>query len=147
MIREILFHKPSNNETSIESALDFLMNVASRKSVVFLISDFLDDGYWKSLKLANKKHDLIGIRISDPAEERIPDIGLVKILDPELNEEYWIDTKSKKDRSISEKLISDNWKNFNNKSKKNNFDVVDVCVSQDYVEPLMSFFKKREKRP
>ena len=147
LIREILFHKPSNNETSIESALDFLMNVASRKSVVFLISDFLDDGYWKSLKLANKKHDLIGIRISDPAEERIPDIGLVKILDPELNEEYWIDTTSKKDRSISEKLISDNWKNFNNKSKKNNFDVVNICISQDYVEPLMSFFKKREKRP
>ena len=146
LIREILFHKSSNSGTCIESALDFLMNVASRKSVVFLISDFLDDGYWKSLKLVNKKHDLIGIRISDPAEERIPDIGLVKILDPELNEEYWIDTTSKKDRSISEKLISDNWKNFNNKSKKNNFDVVNVCISQDYVEPLMDFFKKREKR-
>ena len=99
------------------------------------------------MKLANKKHDLIGIRISDPAEKRIPDIGLVKILDPELNEEYWIDTTSKKDRSISERLISDDWKNFDNKSKKNNFEVVDVCVSQDYVEPLMSFFKKREKRP
>ena len=147
LIREILFHKPSNSGTSIKSALDFLMNVSSRKSVVFLISDFLDGGYWKSLKLANKKHDLIGIRISDPAEKRIPDIGLVKIFDPELNEEYWIDTTSKKDRSISERLITDDWKNFDNKSKKNNFDVVDVCISQDYVEPLMSFFKKREKRP
>ena len=67
-------------------------------------------------------------------------------MDAETNEEYWVDTSSKKDRDISEKSIMDNWNNFNNKSKKNNFDVVDVCISQDYIEPLMGFFKKREKR-
>jgi len=146
LIREVLFHKPTNSGTSIKCALDFLMNVASRRSVVFLISDFLDDDYWKSLKLTNKKHDLIGIRIFDPAEKKIPNLGLLKIMDAETNEEYWVDTSSKKDRDISEKSIMDNWNNFNNKSKKNNFDVVDVCISQDYTEPLMGFFKKREKR-
>ena len=146
LIREVLFHKPANNETSIKTALDFLMNVSSRRSVVFLISDFIDKHYWKSLKLANKKHDLIGIRISDPAEKRIPNLGLLKILDPETNEEYWVDTTSKKDRDNSEKSINEKWDSFNNKSKKNNFDVISVTTNRDYVEPLMSFFQKRERR-
>ena len=146
LIREVLFHKPANNETSIKTALDFLMNVSTRRSVVFLISDFIDEHYWKSLKLANKKHDLIGIRISDPAEKRIPNLGLLKILDPETNEEYWIDTTSKKDRDNSERSINEKWDSFNNKSKKNNFDVISVTTNRDYVEPLMSFFQKRERR-
>ena len=146
LIREVLFHKPANNETSIKTALDFLMNVSTRRSVVFLISDFIDKHYWKSLKLANKKHDLIGIRISDPAEKRIPNLGLLKILDPETNEEYWVDTTSKKDRDSSERSINEKWDSFNNKSKKNNFDVISVTTNRDYVEPLMSFFQKRERR-
>ena len=146
LIREVLFHKPANNETSIKTALDFLMNVSTRRSVVFLISDFIDKNYWNSLKLANKKHDLIGIRISDPAEKRIPNLGLLKILDPETNEECWVDTTSKKDRDNSEKFINEKWDSFNNKSKKNNFDVISVTTNRDYVEPLMSFFQKRERR-
>ena len=146
LIREVLFHKSANNETSIKTALDFLMNVSSRRSVVFLISDFIDKHYWKSLKLANKKHDLIGIRISDPAEKRIPNLGLLKILDPETNEECWVDTTSKKDRDNSEKSINEKWDSFNNKSKKNNFDVISVTTNRDYVEPLMNFFQKRERR-
>ena len=146
LIREVLFHKPANNETSIKTALDFLMNVSTRRSVVFLISDFIDKHYWKSLKLANKKHDLIGIRISDPAEKRIPNLGLLKILDPETNEEYWVDTTSKKDRDNSEKSINEKWDSFNNKSNRNNFDVISVTTNGDYVEPLMSFFQKRERR-
>ena len=146
LIREVLFHKSANNETSIKTALDFLMNVSTRRSVVFLISDFIDKHYWKSLKLANKKHDLIGIRISDPAEKRIPNLGLLKILDPETNEEYWVDTTSKKDRDNSERSINEKWDSFNNKSKKNNFDVISVTTNRDYVEPLMSFFQKRERR-
>ena len=146
LIREVLFHKPANKETSIKVALDFLMNVSTRKSVVFLISDFLDYDYWKPLKLVNKKHDLIGIRISDPAEQKIPNLGLLKIIDPESNEECWVDTSSKKEREFSEKSIIDRWNNFNIESKKNKFDVVNVSTSQDYVEPLMRFFKKRERR-
>ena len=146
LIREVLFHKPTNKETSIKVALDFLMNVSTRKSVVFLISDFLDHDYWKPLKLVNKKHDLIGIRISDPAEQKIPNLGLLKIIDPESNKECWVDTSSKKEREFSEKSIIDRWNNFNNESKKNKFDVVNVSTSQDYVEPLMRFFKKRERR-
>ena len=146
LIREVLFYKSQKKGTSIQSALDYLMNVSKRKSVVFLISDFLDSKYWKSLKLVNKKHDLIGIRISDPAEKSIPNIGLFKGYDPESGDEFWIDTSSKKDRKLLRKSISEKWDDFDKKCKKNKFSLLTVSTSEDYVEPIMNFFHRRERR-
>ena len=146
LIREVLFYKSQKKGTSIQSALDYLMNVSKRKSVVFLISDFLDSKYWKSLKLVNKKHDLIGIRISDPAEKSIPNIGLFKGYDPESGDEFWIDTSSKKDRKLLRKSISEKWDDFDKKCKKNKFSLLTVSTNEDYVEPIMNFFHRRERR-
>ena len=117
VIREVLFNKPSSSGTSIQSGIDFLLNVAKRKSVVFLISDFLDKNYWKSLKLANNKHDMIGIRISDPAEELIPNMGLIKIEDPETKEKVWVDISSKKDRVKHLSAIQKKWNDFYQRKK------------------------------
>ena len=147
LIREVLFYKSQKKGTSIQSALDYLMNVSKRKSVVFLISDFLDSKYWKSLKLVNKKHDLIGIRISDPAEKSIPNIGLFKGYDPESGDEFWIDTSSNKERKLLRKSISEKWDDFDKKCKKNKFSLLTVSTNQDYVEPIMNFFHRRERRP
>lgn len=146
LIREVLFYKSQKKGTSIQSALDYLMNVSKRKSVVFLISDFLDSKYWKSLKLVNKKHDLIGIRISDPAEKSIPNIGLFKGYDPESGDEFWIDTSSNKERKLLRKSISEKWDDFDKKCKKNKFSLLTVSTSEDYVEPIMNFFHRRERR-
>ena len=146
VIREVLFNKPTSSGTSIQAGIDFLLNVAKRKSVVFLISDFLDEKYWKSLKLANNKHDMIGIRISDPAEELIPDMGLIKVEDPETKEKIWVDISSKKDRDSHLSEIQNKWNNFQEECNRNQFDVIDVSTERDYVEPLMDFFRKREKR-
>jgi len=146
VIREVLFHKSRKKGTSIQNAIDFLMNVSKRKAVVFLISDFLDDGYWKSLKLANKKHDLIGIRIYDPAEISLPDLGLIRVIDPETDDEFWVDTSSANERKFSEKAISEKWLNFYDNCKKNKFDVINIKTDQDYVEPIMNFFHRRERR-
>ena len=146
VIREVLFNKPTSSGTSIQAGIDFLLNVAKRKSVVFLISDFLDENYWKSLKLANNKHDMIGIRISDPAEELIPNIGLIKVEDPETKEKIWVDISSKKDRDSHLSEIQKKWNDFQEKCNRNQFDVIDVSTERDYVEPLMDFFRKREKR-
>ncbi len=146
VIREVLFNKPRNSGTSIQAGIDFLLNVAKRKSVVFLISDFLDKNYWKSLKLANNKHDMIGIRISDPAEELIPNMGLIKIEDPETKEKGWGDISTKKDRVRHLSTIQKKWNDFQEECNRNQFDVIDVSTQRDYVEPLMEFFKKREKR-
>ena len=146
VIREVLFNKPTSSGTSIQAGIDFLLNVAKRKSVVFLISDFLDKNYWKSLKLANNKHDMIGIRISDPAEELLPNIGLVKVEDPETKEKIWVDISSKKDRDSHLSEIQNKWNDFQEECNRNQFDVIDVSTERDYVETLMDFFRKREKR-
>jgi len=146
VIREVLFNKPASSGTSIQAGIDFLMNVAKRKSVVFLISDFIDQGYWKSLKLANNKHDMIGIRISDPAELLVPDIGLIKIQDPETNEKIWVDVSSNKDRENLSRSINEKWDIFERECSRNQFDVINISTEKDYVNPLMNFFQKREKR-
>ena len=89
---------------------------------------------------------MIGIRISDPAEELIPNIGLIKVEDPETEEKIWVDISSKKDRDSHFTAIQNKWNNFYEECNRNQFDVIDVSTERDYVEPLMDFFRKREKR-
>ena len=146
LIRELLYFKPKNKGTSINSALDFLLKVSKRKSVVFLISDFIDSKYWKTLKMVNKKHDVVGIRLSDPSEKELPDLGLVKVLDQETNEEFWINTSKQSDREEYKNLIGININELKSKCKKNKFDLISISTKGDYIEPLMSYFQRREKR-
>ena len=146
VVRELLYHKPHGKGTSIRTALEFLLNVATRRSVVFLLSDFLDEKYWSSLKIANRKHDLIGLKISDPFESAIPDIGLVKVHDPETDETSWIDTGSSVDRKQYETAILEQNEKFAKECNRIGFDVIPISTEKDFVEPLMNYFKKREKR-
>ena len=146
VVRELLYHKSKGQNTSIHNAVDFLLKVAKRKSVVFLISDYIDNGYWKSLKIANRKHDLIGIKVSDIAESLIPNLGLLKIHDPETNKEFWIDTSSESDRLKFSNDQEEASNNFKKKCDKINFDLIQINTNEDYVDPLMNYFKRREKR-
>jgi uncharacterized protein (DUF58 family) len=146
VIRELLYVKPSRKGTSLKTAIDYLLKVAKRKSVVFIISDFIDEDYWGSLKVANRKHDLIAIRIFDSAELNIPDFGLAKVEDPETGEAFWIDTSSSSslDRLKNDIISKDD--RFKKEALKNRLDLISISTDQDFVEPLMSFFKMREKR-
>lgn len=146
VIRELLYVKPSQKGTSLKTAIDFLIKVAKRKSVVFIISDFIDEDYWSSLKIANRKHDLIAIRIFDPAELNIPDYGLAKVEDPESGDAFWIDTSSSSLRNRLKNDIDLENNKFKKEALKNRLDLISLSTDQDYVEPLMSFFKMREKR-
>ena len=146
VVRELLYHKPEDQKTSIQNALDFLLKVSKRRSVVFLISDYIDDGYWKSLKIANRKHDLIGIKISDIAESIMPNLGLLKVHDPETNNEFWIDTGSETERLKFTKDQNDASSIFKKKCDKINFDLIQIRNDRDYVDPLFNYFKGREKR-
>ena len=146
VVRELLYHKPKDQKTSIQNALDFLLKVSKRRSVVFLISDYIDDGYWKSLKIANRKHDLIGIKISDIAESIMPNLGLLKVHDPETNNEFWIDTGSETERLKFTKDQNDASSIFKKKCDKINFDLIQIRNDRDYVDPLFNYFKGREKR-
>jgi uncharacterized protein (DUF58 family) len=146
VIRELLYVKPKRTGTSIKNALDYLLKVAKRRSVVFILSDFLDDDYWTSLKIVNRKHDLIGIRLYDPAETEIPEFGLAKVEDPETGEAFWIDSSSKEARDRLKKEIIHETESFKKKTIKTGLDLIHISTDQDYVDPLMSFFRLREKR-
>jgi len=146
VIRELLYTKPEGSKTSIREALDYLLKVAKRKCVVFLISDFLDDNYLTSLKVVNKKHDLIAIQLLDPAELELPNMGLIKVEDPETGEMFWVDTSSQKAMTQLKNEISTKQSNFRKETKKFGIDLISISTNEDFVDPLMSFFKSREKR-
>ena len=146
VIRELLYTVPKGSKTSIKVALDYLLKVAKRKCVVFLISDFLDDSYLRSLKITNKKHDLITIQLLDPVELELPDMGLLKVEDPETGETFWIDTSSQKSMKQLRKEIAIKQSNFKKEIKKSGIDLISISTDEDFVDPLMSFFKSRENR-
>ena len=146
VIRELLYFKSKYKGTIFKNTLDFISRVAKRKSVIFIISDFIDDGYWKSLKTLNKKHDILGIRLIDPLEIDFPNIGLAKIEDQETQKAFWIDTSSANLRKKMKENIEIELKNFERKSKKNGLDIINIFTDKDFVEPLLKFFKMREKR-
>ena len=146
VIRELLYTVPKGSKTSIKVALHYLLKVAKRKCGVFLISDFLDDSYLRSLKIANKKHDLITIQLLDPVELELPDMGLLKVEDPETSETFWIDTSSQKSMKQLRKEIGIKQSNFRKEIKKSGIDLISISTDEDFVDPLMSFFKSRENR-
>jgi len=146
VIRELLYNEPKGNKTSIKNVLDYLLKVAKRKSVVFLISDFIDDNYWSSLKIVNRKHDLIGIRLFDPAEKLLPDLGVIKVRDPESGSSFWIDTSNRAEMEKLKTQINSDFDAFNKQAKKIGFDIISVSTNGDFVDPLISLFRKRDKR-
>ena len=146
VIRELLYAKSDGKGTSISKALDFVMKVSKRKSVVFLLSDFLDEDYWDSLKITNRKHDFIGIKISDPYEIDLPNIGMFKVEDSESGDTFWVDTSN----HIELKQMNDMNRKKNedlfSKSKKLGIDIIPISTSENYIDPLMKFFKKRGEK-
>ena len=146
VVRELLYHKPVGKGTSIKTAIEFLLQVAKRKSVVFLISDFIDQDYIKALRIANRKHDIIGIQLYDPMEKDLPEIGMVKVHDPETGEQFWIDTGSYRERTNFSATRAKQFERFKKNCEQINFDLIQISINEDFVEPIMTYFKKREKR-
>lgn len=146
VIREMLYFQPVGKGTSIQAALDFLLKVAKRRAVVFLISDYIDSGFTRVLKIANRKHDLIGIQILDPAEMELPNLGLFKVEDPESGKKVWIDTGNPQNRADYAREMDERNSRQVRDLKKINFDLIQLFASEDYVKPLMTYFKQREKR-
>ena len=146
IIQELLNISPKGEKTSLKVAFDYLLKVSKRKSVVFFISDFIDLNFWDSLKIVNRKHDLIGIHLYDDVEYNLPDIGLVKVEDPESKDSFWIDSSNNSVRkTLRDHLILEKEKLMQN-AKKIGFDIISISTKEDYIDPLMAFFKMREKR-
>jgi len=146
VIREILYFKPQKKETDIKNALDYLNRVMNRKTVVFLISDFLSSNYDKPLQIANKKHDIIAITITDPREIELPTLGFLQLEDAETGENLFIDTYDRGVREWFHQFSTDDSKGRNNLFKSMDVDYVDVITDKPYIDPLVKLFRKRAKR-
>ncbi|MBN1271451.1 MAG: DUF58 domain-containing protein [Candidatus Aminicenantes bacterium] len=146
VIRELLYHKPVSPRTDIAAALDFLNRITRRRSVVFLVSDFLSKDYEKALRVANKRHDLVALTVTDPRELEMPSIGYIELEDAETGEVFLLNTK---DRSIRDSfsLEADTQRMEREKMFRSmNIDSIDIYTHQPYVEPLIRFFRLRAKR-
>lgn len=143
IIRELIEFTPNSIKTNIDSSLRFLLNVIQKKAIVFLLSDFIDDNYEKSLKIASKKFDLTGIRIYDIKETEIPKIGIVPIIDAESGKLEWVDTNSKKVRHNYKTNYDRNINQFHSLFKKNGAGIIDCRVDESYVKKLLGYFKLR----
>ena len=148
LITDIINHDFENNNkrTSIKSAIDFANKISKRKSVIFLISDFIDDNFWNELKFLNFKHDVIGLQIYDSYERSFPNIGLINIHDSETGKTTWIDTSVKKNREKFEKHSNEKLNEFSKKCKNIGFDLLQINTDDDYIKFLMQFFRSRAKR-
>jgi len=147
IIRELISFEPKTQGTNIGEALRYLTNAIKKKSTAFLLSDFLDDkNYESALKVANKKHDLIGLRIYDRLQEDLPNIGLVPFYDAESGSTVLVDTSSKSVRTDYNLNSRKQRESLFDQFKKAGIDYANISTQDNYVRPLMNLFKKRERR-
>ncbi len=146
IIREVLSFEPEGKSTNLKGALEYMNNSIKKKSIVFLISDYMDEGYEKILGIVGRKHDLIGIVLDDLREKEIPKVGLIKLTDAETGSERWVDTSSKRVRS--KMIVNRIEKEKLRKSLfiKSRLDSIEVTTGSNYIQPLVQFFRRREKR-
>lgn len=133
-------------KTDIDVPLEFLMKVHKRKTVAFLISDFIDTGFKKNLKMAKQKHDIIAIMIIDPNEKQMPKVGLIELEDAESGQTILIDSSN---TEMGEKLQDLNKKSYEQLNKlflSSKIDLIKIQTNQSYTQPILKFFKLREKR-
>ena len=143
IIRELLEFKPKNKLTDINISLEFLSGILKKKSIVFVLSDFMDDKYEKTLSIMAKKHDLSGIRVFDPKDELIPNLGLIQINDSETGEIKWINTQSSSVRKAYSNHYQKNVSFFESVFKKNGAGILSCRVDESYVKKLLNFFNSR----
>ncbi|UCD16057.1 MAG: DUF58 domain-containing protein [Candidatus Omnitrophota bacterium] len=146
IIREVIYFKPQGRGTDIPIALEYLNKICRRKSVAFIISDFLGGDFKKALSIANKKHDIVAISVTDPREKQLAAAGVVEFADAETGEVFFIDTHDRRTQAQFNKRSSQ----ILDKRKKTfasiGVDNIDIESSKPYVSELVKFFRMREKR-
>lgn len=146
VIRDVLYFEPKGHGTDIPVALHFLNNVAKRRSVVFLVSDFMAQGYEKALRIANKRHDLIGVVVTDPREEQLPDVGLASVRDAETGREALVNTSDPQLRKGYEEAARIRARDRQHVFQRTGVDSIFVRTDRPYVNEIHRFFRMREKR-
>ena len=143
IIRELIEFKPTNKKTNISEGLRFLSSVLKKRAIVFVLSDFMDDNYDYTLKIASKKHDITGIRIYDKNEMTIPSLGLVQMIDQESGKSMLVNTSLESTRKNYANHFIAQQKYFENSFKKSGAGHLSCRLDQSYVKKLLGYFKQR----
>jgi uncharacterized protein (DUF58 family) len=143
IIRELIEFSPKSKQTNIGEALKFLSNVMKKKAIVFILSDFMDDSYEHSLKIAGNKHDITGIRVYDKHDEEIPNLGMVPMLDAETGAVQLINTSSKSIRNNYKTNALRLLDFYKSTFKRSGSGVINTRVDEDYVKKLLGYFKHK----
>ena len=146
IIRELVSFQPTGSGTNIRAALEYLNHVNKKRSSAFVISDFIDEGYEKILRVISRKHDVIAVEISDPREEHLVNVGVVKLRDAESGQERWIDTGD----SVVRRGYERYWQRRRDERRtmfvKSRVDAIPISIDKPYIKPIVDFFKLRERR-
>jgi uncharacterized protein (DUF58 family) len=143
-IRELIDFQPESLKTNITEPLRYLTNAIKRRSISFLISDFMGNDFEEAIRIAKKKHDMVCIWVYDQRETDLPPVGLIKFKDAETNQECWIDSSDRLVRDAFHKARKNKEEDMKEMFKKTGIDYITVSTGQDYVKPLISLFKHRD---
>lgn len=146
LIRELLNFTPRQTQTDISAGLEYLGRVTNKKSVVFLVSDFLGEGFEKQMRVLAKRHDLIAVSITDPREIKMPNVGLIQLEDAETGQLVLIDTGSAAFRKQYETLGNARQGRLRGLFRSMDVDHIEIYTGRDYVLDLVKFFRTRERR-
>jgi uncharacterized protein (DUF58 family) len=146
LIRDVLFFQPQRPGTSLREGLDYLNRVLRRRAIVFLLSDFLDEDYERSLKRAGRRHDLVAVRITDPREEELPAVGLLELEDAETGSCVLVDTSSRAVRAAHAEAARQRREAVRQLTRAAGIDLIEVSTDGSHLDALIRFFKLRERR-
>jgi uncharacterized protein (DUF58 family) len=146
VIREVLYFQPESRGTRIGNALEYLLKGLKRRAIVFILSDFQDENFLKPLRVLNQKHDVVAIQIRDRREQELPRVGLLKLQDAETGQECWVDTSRRSFRELFWNAVEQTQQQFVKEAKMMQLDLIQIDTAESYVDPLIRFFKMREKR-
>jgi uncharacterized protein (DUF58 family) len=143
IIRELLDFRPVSRKTNLDEPLRYLTNAIKKRCTAFVISDFMSPGFEEALRIASSKHDIVALKIYDPAEMSLPDVGFVKIADSETGEERWIDTSSETTRLAYSQWWNKHKYEISGIFRKCGVDSAFISTEEDYVKPLIQLFETR----
>ena len=143
IIRELINFQPKNKQTNLTEPLRYLTNAIKKRATVFMLSDFISEDFEDALKIANKKHDMVAIRIYDQRETILPPVGLLRLKDAESGNEMWIDSSSRIVRRSYQDWWNNQEKNIKEIFTRSGVDQISIPTEKDYIKPLMMLFKQR----
>ncbi len=146
LVRELLEFRAQSKGTDITAALRYLNSVIKKRSIAFLLSDMMDENYEPALKIANRRHDLVVLRTTDPRESELPNVGLVQFVDPETGDSRWVNTGSRAVRNAFRASALKHQNRTREILRRSGVDHATISTQEGYVRPLMQLLKHREVR-